>query len=92
MHLNENATINTNRPAVYASFASDAVAVNPASALLWIDGRDVTSECVRTNSFIQYFLRMRIATGRCTLPFASATSGKYHDEVVDVHRFGRVDG
>lgn len=51
----ENATINTNRPAVYASFASDAVAVNPASALLWIDGRDVTSECVRTGSFIQYF-------------------------------------
>ena len=50
----ENATINTNRPAVYASFASDAVAVNPASALLWIDGRDVTSECVRTNAFIQY--------------------------------------
>lgn len=50
----ENATINTNRPAVYASFASDAVAVNPASALLWIDGRDVTSECVRTGAFIQY--------------------------------------
>jgi hypothetical protein len=50
----ENATINTNRPAVYASFASDAVDVNPASALLWIDGRDVTSECVRTNAFIQY--------------------------------------
>lgn len=48
------ATINTTRPAVYASFASDAVPVNPASALLWIDGRDVTSECVRTAQFIQY--------------------------------------
>ncbi len=48
------ATINTNRPAVYASFASAAVPVNPASALLWIDGRDVTSECVRTAQFIQY--------------------------------------
>ncbi|MBV8529976.1 MAG: hypothetical protein JO104_01545, partial [Candidatus Eremiobacteraeota bacterium] len=47
-------TINTGRPAVYASFASDAVPVNPASALLWIDGRDVTSECVRTADFIQY--------------------------------------
>ncbi|MGA8574663.1 MAG: copper amine oxidase N-terminal domain-containing protein [Candidatus Cybelea sp.] len=47
-------TINTNRPAVYASFASDAVPVNPSSALLWIDGRDVTSECVRTAQFIQY--------------------------------------
>ncbi|MBV8066839.1 MAG: copper amine oxidase N-terminal domain-containing protein [Candidatus Eremiobacteraeota bacterium] len=50
----EGSTINTNRPAVYASFASDAVPVNPASALLWIDGRDVTSECVRTSQFIQY--------------------------------------
>ncbi len=50
----ENATINTNRPAVYATFASDAVPVNAASALLWIDGRDVTSECVRTAEFIQY--------------------------------------
>jgi hypothetical protein len=48
------ATINTNRPAVYASFAADAVPVNPSSALLWIDGRDVTSECVRTDQFIQY--------------------------------------
>jgi hypothetical protein len=50
----ENATINTNRPAVYATFASDAVPVNASSALLWIDGRDVTSECVRTAQFIQY--------------------------------------
>lgn len=48
------ATINTSRPAVYASFSSDAVAVNPSSALLWIDGRDVTSECVRSAAFIQY--------------------------------------
>lgn len=48
------ATINTNRPAVYASFAADAVPVNASSALLWIDGRDVTSECLRTRQFIQY--------------------------------------
>jgi Copper amine oxidase N-terminal domain len=47
-------TINTNRPAVYASFAADAVPVNAASALLWVNGRDVTSECVRTAQFIQY--------------------------------------
>ncbi len=47
-------TINTTRPAVYASFAADAVPVNPSSALLWIDGRDVTSECLRTAEFIQY--------------------------------------
>jgi len=48
------ATVNTNRPAVYASFASDAVPVNAGSALLWLNGRDVTSECVRTAQFIQY--------------------------------------
>lgn len=47
-------TIDTNRPAVYASFTADAVPVNPASALLWINGRDVTSECLRTRQFIQY--------------------------------------
>jgi hypothetical protein len=50
----EGATIDTNRPAVYASFASDAVPVNAGSALLWINGRDVTSECLRTSQFIQY--------------------------------------
>ncbi|HEY6327328.1 MAG TPA: copper amine oxidase N-terminal domain-containing protein [Candidatus Cybelea sp.] len=47
-------TVNTSRPAVYASFAADAVGVNPASVLLWINGRDVTSECVRTAQFVQY--------------------------------------
>jgi hypothetical protein len=47
-------TVNTSRPAVYASFAADAVGVNPSSVLLWINGRDVTSECVRTAQFVQY--------------------------------------
>jgi Copper amine oxidase N-terminal domain len=56
-------TINTNRPAVYASFAADAVPVNPSSALLWIDGRDVTSECVRTAEFIQYLPSYSYADG-----------------------------
>ncbi len=48
------ATINTSRPAVYATFAADAVPINASSALLWINGRDVTSECLRTSQFIQY--------------------------------------
>ena len=48
------ATVNTNRPAIYASFVSDAVPVNPSSAQLSVNGRDVTSECVRTAAFIQY--------------------------------------
>ena len=47
-------TINSRQPAVYASFAADAVPVDPGSALLWLNGRDVTSECVRTGQFIQY--------------------------------------
>lgn len=49
-----SATVNTSRPAIYASFVSDAVPVSPSSASLWINGRDVTSECVRTAAFIQY--------------------------------------
>lgn len=57
-------TINSNRPAVYAEFAADAVPVNPASALLWIDGRDVTSECVRTAQFIQYLPSYAYPDGR----------------------------
>ena len=48
------ATVNTTRPAIYASFVADAVPVNPSSATLSIDGRDVTSESVRTAQFIQY--------------------------------------
>ncbi len=48
------ATVNTTQPAVYASFVADAVPVNPSSAFMSIDGRDVTSECVRTAQFIQY--------------------------------------
>src|SRR5262249_39182266 len=47
-------TVNTTKPAIYATFAADAVGVNPSSALLWVNGRDVTSECVRTPQFIQY--------------------------------------
>lgn len=51
----ENSTVNTSRPAVYATFAAAAVPVNPSSALMWVNGRDVSSECVRTAQFIQYF-------------------------------------
>ncbi|MBV8723575.1 MAG: hypothetical protein JO277_15600, partial [Candidatus Eremiobacteraeota bacterium] len=42
------------RPGIYAAFASGAVPVNASSAQLWVNGRDVTSECVRTAQFIQY--------------------------------------
>jgi hypothetical protein len=51
----QGSTVNTNRPAIYATFESDAVPVNPGSALMWVNDRDVSSECVRTPQFIQYF-------------------------------------
>lgn len=47
-------TVNNDRPAVYATFAADGLPVNPASASISINGRDVTPECVRTPQFIQY--------------------------------------
>jgi hypothetical protein len=50
----QGVTVNTSRPAIYATFVADAVRVNPASAFMWVDGRDVSSECVRTAQFIQY--------------------------------------
>jgi hypothetical protein len=50
----EGAVVNTSSPAIYATFAADAVPVNPSSIVLWVDGRDVTSESLRTPTFIQY--------------------------------------
>lgn len=47
-------TVNSDRPAIYATFAADAVAVNPSSATIWVNGHDVTSDSVRTPQFIQY--------------------------------------
>ena len=47
-------SVNTTRPAIYATFAADAVPVNPSSAFLWVNGRDVTADCVRTAQFISY--------------------------------------
>ncbi|MEO9170684.1 MAG: copper amine oxidase N-terminal domain-containing protein [Candidatus Baltobacteraceae bacterium] len=48
------AVVNTSHPAVFATFTSDAVPVNPSSILLWVNGRDVTANCVRSERFIQY--------------------------------------
>jgi hypothetical protein len=48
------ATINNDRPAIYATFAADAVAVSPSTAAIWVNGHDVTSDSVRTPQFIEY--------------------------------------
>ena len=47
-------TVNSDRPAIYATFAVDAVPVNPSSAAISVNGHDVTSDSVRTPQFIQY--------------------------------------
>jgi hypothetical protein len=46
--------VNNARPAIYATFVSDAVAVNPSSIALWVNGRNVTADSVRTPGFIEY--------------------------------------
>lgn len=48
------ALINNNRPSVYATFATSTVPVNPSSETITVDGRDVTSQCIRTPRFIYY--------------------------------------
>jgi hypothetical protein len=47
-------TVNNDRPAIFATFAADAVPVNASSATIWVNGHDVTSDSVRTPQFIQY--------------------------------------
>jgi hypothetical protein len=47
-------TINGSHPGIYAAFSAGAVPVNQSSAVLWVNGRDVTADCLRTAQFIQY--------------------------------------
>jgi hypothetical protein len=72
------ATVNGTRPAIYAAFSPGAVPVNASSAVLWVDGRDVTAECVRTAQFIQY------------LPSYSYPDGPVHVTVRVADRAGNV--
>lgn len=46
------AVVNDDRPSIYATFASDGLPVSPAQTAIWINGRDVTGECVRTENFV----------------------------------------
>jgi hypothetical protein len=50
----DGATVDLDMPAVYATFVTEAVPVNPSSIRLTVDGRDVTPECLRTPRFVQY--------------------------------------
>lgn len=46
------AVVNDDRPAIYATFASDGLPVSPANTAVWINGRDVTGDCMRTVQFV----------------------------------------
>ncbi|MDQ2992122.1 MAG: copper amine oxidase N-terminal domain-containing protein [Candidatus Eremiobacteraeota bacterium] len=50
----EGAVVNSSRPALYATFVSDAVPVNPSSVRIIVDGHDITSSSVRTARFVHY--------------------------------------
>ena len=50
----DGSTVSSDRPAIYAAFVADAVAVDPSSATMSVNAHDVTSECVRSANFIEY--------------------------------------
>jgi hypothetical protein len=50
----EGATVNSSRPSIYATFVSDAVAVNPSSVHIIVDGHDITPSAIRTPRFVHY--------------------------------------
>ncbi len=60
----QNAFVNTNRPAIFATFATEAVPVNPSSIILWVNGRDVTANTVRTERYVQYLPQYTYPTGQ----------------------------
>ncbi|MDP9111754.1 MAG: hypothetical protein M3M96_08990, partial [Candidatus Eremiobacteraeota bacterium] len=68
----EGATVNNDRPSIFATFAASAVAVDPSSVTLIVAGRDVTSECTRSARFIEYIpgISMRDGPVRVTVRVA----------------------
>ncbi len=60
----DGSVVNTSKPSIYATFASDAVDVNPDSISLSINGRDVTSEVVRTAQSVEYMPSYTYPNGR----------------------------
>lgn len=50
----DGATVNAEEPAIYATFASQAVGVNPSTIRISVNGMDVTSSSLRTANFVQY--------------------------------------
>jgi len=50
----DGAVVNSQHPAIYATFVSDAVAVNPSSIHIVVNGHDITASAVRTPRFVHY--------------------------------------
>lgn len=59
----DGASVDLAMPAIYATFVTDAVPVNPSSIFLEVNGRDVTPECLRTEHFIQYLAQTTYRRG-----------------------------
>lgn len=57
------ATVNNERPSIYVTFVSSAVAVNPSSISLVVNGRNVTPECTRSQRFIEYIPEVSMRDG-----------------------------
>jgi hypothetical protein len=57
------ATVNSTRPAIYATFSSGTVPVNASSERLEVNGHDVTSSSTRTARFIHYTPGVDFAQG-----------------------------
>jgi hypothetical protein len=55
--------INNDRPAIYATFVSDAVGIDPSSISMEVNGRNVTSSTVRNANFIEYTPSVYFAPG-----------------------------
>lgn len=47
-------TVNDDEPAIYATFVSQAVPVNPSSIRLEVNGLDVSEDSLRTPNFVQF--------------------------------------
>ena len=63
----DGAVVNSRRPAIFATFATSAVAVSPSSVMLRINGHDVTASCIRTNRFISYLPSVNYPLGMVTV-------------------------
>ncbi len=58
------ATIDSAAPAIYVTFATDAVDVDPSSIRLEVNGRDVTPESLRSARYIEYLPRVSYPDGK----------------------------